>query len=116
MTQKENEKAYPVKTLHQFIYEINREYGKFKRGALLSIAISSLLLTGVLFVYIALIRRGIVDASDIILAVILVSFLAYSLYLMINQYRFFRKWENRMIRLADLEEQLMPELSEDKKA
>ncbi|MCW3996082.1 MAG: hypothetical protein NWE98_08055 [Candidatus Bathyarchaeota archaeon] len=110
---KENEKVYPVKTLHEFLYEIDRERSKFKRGALIGIFISSLLLIALVFVYIQLSKRGLVTASDIILAVILVSFLVYSLYLMAYQYRFFRKWEKRMTRLSRIEEELMPEKTEN---
>lgn len=113
MTKKETEEeVYPVRTLHEFIDEINREWGSFKKGALISIAISSLLFVAFVLVFIRTIARS-MEISDIILELLLGVFLAYSIYLMNHQYRFFRKWEKRMKRLTTLEEKLMPEKAED---
>ena len=106
MIDKEKEKAYPVRTLHEFLYEINREWSKFKKGALISIGISSVLFVAFVLVLIKSIQVGF-EASDIILELLLGSFLLYSIYLMSGQYRFFKRWEKRMTRLASLEEKLM---------
>ncbi len=115
MTDKETEQVYPVRTLHEFIDEINKEWGKFKKGALISIATSSLLLVATILVLVRTIVRG-MEISDIILELILAAFLVYSIYLMNHQYRFFRRWEKRMTRLNSLEEKLMPELNDDNQA
>ncbi len=115
MTQQENEKAYPVKTLHQFLSELDREWSRFKRGALISLFISSMLIIALVFVSIRALRIGLVDFGDVVFALILLAFLSYSVSLMVGQFRFFRKWEKRMTRLVNLEEKLMPEsLDEDK--
>lgn len=106
MIDKEKEKAYPVRTLHEFLYEINREWSKFKKGALISIGISSVLFVAFVLVLIKSIQVGF-EASDIILELLLGSFLLYSIYLMSGQYRFFKRWEKRMTRLTSLEEKLM---------
>lgn len=109
MTEQENERAYPVKTLHEFLSELDREWGRFKRGALISIFISSMLILALVSVAIRVLRLGLVDISDAIFAILLLTFLAYSVRLMVGQYRFFRRWEKRMDRLVNLEEKLMPE-------
>jgi len=106
MTDKEQEKAYPVKTLHEFLSEINQEWSKFKRGAVLSLISSSLLLVAFTLVFYRTIKTGF-EVSDVILELILLGFVIYSMYLMNGQYRFFRKWENRMTKLYGFEEKLM---------
>jgi hypothetical protein len=115
MTEKETEEIYPVRTLHEFVNEINREWGRFKKGALISIAISSMLFVAFVLILLRTLTHS-MEASDIILELVLGSVLAYNIYLRHHQYRFFRKWEKRLSRLNTLEEKLMPELAEDKPA
>jgi high-affinity Fe2+/Pb2+ permease len=112
MTEKDNEEVFPVRTIHQFLYQVERETNRFKRGAIISILISALMLVLLAFLSFETIRRGFV-ASGFILEVVLAGFLVYSIYLMSFQYRFFRRWEKRMSRLNLLEEKLMPEPSEE---
>ncbi len=113
MTEKDNGKKYPVRTLHEFIYEINREWGRFKKGSLLSITISLILLVASSLLIAYILKRS-MEVSDVILLLLLVVFLVYNIYLMIHQFRFFRKWENRMKQLTVIEEKLMPETEENK--
>jgi len=112
MTENEGEKAYPVKTLHEFLSELNREWSRFKRGSLISIFISSMLVIALVPIFIRSLRNGF-EITDIIFTIILLAFFLYSIRLMIIQYRFFRKWEYRMTRLVSLEEQLMSEKTEE---
>ncbi len=112
MTGKENEELYPVRTMHEFLYQVEHETNRFKRGAVISMLISALMLAVLAFVSYEIIPRGFV-ASGIILLVVLAGVLVYSIYLMSFQYRFFHKWENRLNRLNMLEEKLMPELNEE---
>jgi hypothetical protein len=109
MTQKENEETYPVKTVHQFLSELDREWGRFKRGALISAFISTMLILALITGSIIALRRGFGGVGDAIFIGLVLVFLVYSVYLMIGQFRFFRKWEKRMTRLVTLEEKLMPE-------
>ncbi len=44
MTENEPEQIYPVKTLHDFLSEFNKEWYRFKRGTLISLTILSTLL------------------------------------------------------------------------
>ncbi len=115
MTEKDKEEVYPVRTMHEFLYQVERETNRFKRGAVISILLSAVMLAAVGFVSIATISRG-VAASGVILLAILTGVLVYSIYLMSFQYRFFRRWEKRMNRLSMLEEKLMPELNEENAA
>jgi Na+-driven multidrug efflux pump len=115
MTNEKNEDAYPVRTIHDFVFEIQKEWGKFKTGALVTILTSSVLLIVFVLVFIRTIQDGL-GVSGIILELLLAAFLLYGLYLMNFQYRFFRKWEKRMNRLSLLEEKLMPEKNEENSA
>ncbi len=108
MTQKDNQEVYPVRTMHEFLYQVERETNRFKRGAVISIMLSAIMLAVVGFVSYATMSRG-VAASGVILLAILTGVLVYSIYLMSFQYRFFRKWEKRLNRLNALEEKLMPQ-------
>jgi len=116
MTKQEYEKTYPVKTVHEFLSEIDHEWGRFKRGAIISAFISIMLILALVSASIIALRRGLGDVGDTIFIGLLLAFLVYNVYLMIGQFRFFRKWEKRMTRLATLEEKLMPEISEQEAA
>ena len=115
MTDKENEEVYPLRTMHEFLYQVEQETNRFKRGAVISILLSAVMLAALGFVSYATLSRGFV-ASGVILMVVLAGVLVYSIYLMSFQYRFFRRWEKRMNRLSMLEEKLMPELSDENSA
>ncbi|MCW4028970.1 MAG: hypothetical protein NWE92_04910 [Candidatus Bathyarchaeota archaeon] len=110
MNQKDPEEVYPVRTMHEFLYQVEKETNRFKRGAVISIMVSALMLVVLVFVAYMTILRSFA-ASGIILLAVLAGVLVYSIYLMSFQYRFFRKWENRLNRLSMLEEKMMPELS-----
>ncbi len=107
MSEKENEKAYPVKTTHEFLAEMNHEWARFKRGAVFSTIIIVLVLVGFILGYWRLTMFNGFEVSDLILVGLLVAFLVYMIYLMATQYRFFRKWENRMKRVYGFEEKLL---------
>jgi hypothetical protein len=106
MSEKENQQDYPVKTTHEFLAEMNHEWARFKRGAVLSIVVCSFLLVGFVLVYLRISRTYGFEVSDLILVMLLVGFLVYTIYLMTSQYRFFRRWENRMKRIYGYEEKL----------
>ncbi len=111
MTDKENEEVYPLRTMHEFLYQVEHETNRFKRGAVISILLSAIMLVAVVFVTYATMSRGVV-ASGVILMAVLAGVLVYSIYLMSFQYRFFKRWEKRMDRLNALEQKLMPEDTE----
>ena len=108
----EQEKLYPVKSLHDFLYELDKEWGKFRTGALISmIASGSLLVFFVLRFLLLAIRR--VDVIDVMFLTFVAIILVYSVYAMLAQYRFFNKWERRIGLLLHLEEELMKKKLEE---
>lgn len=108
MSEGKPEKSYPIKSLHDFLSELDKEWSKFRTGSLISmIASGALLIFFVLrFLFLA-VRR--LDVVDVMFLVFVAVFLIYSIYAMISQYRFFNKWERRMGLLLHLEEELMSE-------
>jgi hypothetical protein len=112
MSEKEPEQVYPVKTLHDFLSEINREWQRFKRGTLASLFFLSIMLA----TFVPLFVRAVRYEWDLIMYVFLIglaAFLIYSIRVMISQYRFFRKWDHRREQLVNLEEKLMSEKLSD---
>ena len=100
------DEQYPVRSLHDFLAELDREYTKFRNGTLIGLASS-----GILFIIVvALILRirhfglGIVDFALLVIAAV---FLGYSVYAMYGQYRFLAKWERRIGLLRLTEEKLL---------
>ena len=107
MTEKDNQE-YPVRTMHEFLYQVEHETNRFKRGAVVSVFISAFMLVLMVLVVYAMLPRGF-SFSGITLLGVLAALLVYSIYLMSFQYRFFRKWEKRLSQLNQLEEKLMPQ-------
>ena len=106
MSEKEPEKIYPVRTLHEFLSELNREWKRFKRGTLATLFFLSILLVA----FIPLFIRAIRFEWDIFAYIFLIGLGAFLIYItraMVVQYRFFRKWGHRMEQLVSLEEKLM---------
>jgi hypothetical protein len=103
-----DEKLYPVRSLHDFMFEINREWTKFRNGTLIG-----LISSGILFLFVvSLILRtrrlglGLIDFSLLLIAGAL---LGYSIYAMYSQYRFFSRWERRVGLLLHMEENMLAE-------
>jgi uncharacterized membrane protein YbhN (UPF0104 family) len=106
MTQQEKQETYPLRTMHEFLYQVEHETNRFKRGAVISILISAFMLALIGVVSYELIPRGFA-VSGVILIAVLAGLLVYSIYLMSFQYRFFRRWEKRLNQLSALEAKLL---------
>jgi hypothetical protein len=109
------EKIYPVKSLHDFLSELEREWTKFRNGTLIGLVSSGILF---IIVVVLLIRTrhfglGLIDFVVLIFAGI---FLGYSIYAMYSQFRFFNKWERRVGLLLHIEEQMISEKIEETKS
>jgi cell division protein FtsW (lipid II flippase) len=100
----------PIRTLHDFLFEISEEWGRFRRGSLLTMIVTMLLF--LLFIpryfVLTLISR---DRFDTVIAVAIIIALLYSVYLAFCQYRFYQRWERRIGLLLHLEAQLLDEKS-----
>ena len=116
MDEEKADKPYPVKSLHDFLFELDREWSKFRNGTLIGLLSSGFLFVVVLWL-ILIIRRlpglGLVAFLFLVVAGV---FLGYSIYAMYSQYRFFNKWERRIGLLLHLEEQMLAEKLEDQSA
>jgi len=107
MTEEKQGKTYPVKSLHDFLSELDREWGKFRTGSLVGMVASIALIVFFLRFLLLAIRR--IDVIDVMLLVFVTVFLIYSVYAMFAEYRFFHRWERRMGLLLHLEEELLSE-------
>jgi hypothetical protein len=112
--EKIEDKQYPVKSLHDFLFELDKEWSKFRNGALISLISSSIMFIIVVGVLIR-VRRLSLGPADFILLVLAGVFLAYSIYAMYAQYRFFSRWERRVDLLLKTEQDLLTEKLDDKK-
>jgi membrane protein implicated in regulation of membrane protease activity len=116
MGEEKSERPYPLKSLHDFLTELDREWNKFKMGSLIGIITSgALLLFLVRLILLQLARppRLILD-MDLLFLIFAAIFLIYSMYALFAQYRFLRRWERRIGLLLHLEEQLIGEKLEEK--
>jgi hypothetical protein len=113
MIKKEQEKRYPLRTLHEFLSELNREWRSFKRGTLATLVLLSISLVAVVPLFFRAIRFEL-DIFAYVFLIGLGAFLIYLIRIMVTQYRFFRKWGYRLEQLVNLEEKLMGETFEGK--
>ena len=108
LSDNERRRQLPVRTLHDFLLEIDEEWSRFRRGSLLTMIITILLF--LLFIpryfVLTLISR---DRFDTFIALAIIVALFYSIYLAFRQYRFYQRWERRIGLLLHLEEQLLKE-------
>ena len=108
MDESRKEPGLPLRTLHEFLFEINREWDKFRTGSLVSI-ITSLLLFFLLLprFFIVTLRRG--GPLDKLFVLAVIGILIYNAYLAYSQHAFYRRWEKRMGLLLHLEEEVLGE-------
>jgi hypothetical protein len=100
------EPVYPVQSLHEFISQLDKEWTKFRNGALIGLISSGVLFLLVVGLILRTHRLGL-GLVDFVLLIIAGVFLAYSIYAMYSQFRFFQKWERRVSTLARMEEQFL---------
>jgi len=106
--------TYPLRTMHDFFEELGKEWEKFKLGAM-----GGTLASGILLIFairlliidlrIFRFRRSFFDLLDVAFSLIAVACLGYCVYSLLQQYFFFRKWQERLGRLKLLEEKLLGE-------
>lgn len=113
MTEEKNEKIYPVKSLHDFLFELDKEWSKFRNGTLIGLTSSGILFAIVLWLILRtrVLGLGLLEFLFLLFAGV---FLGYSIYAMFAQYRFFNKWERRIGLLLHLEEQILAGKLEEK--
>jgi hypothetical protein len=113
---KENseDKIYPVKSLHDFLSELDKEWTKFRNGTLIGLFSSGILFLLVVWLLLRTRHFGL-GLIDFVLLLFAGIFLGYSIYAMYSQFRFFNRWERRVGLLLHMEEEILSEkLSEQK--
>ena len=104
--------TYPLRTLHDFLLDLEREWDKFRTGSLVGIVLSGLLL----FFIVRMINLRLLFRPrmflDTLFLLFIIFLLLYSIYMFYEQYKFFKRWEKRIGLLIHLEERLMKETVE----
>ncbi len=116
MTRESNEeKIYPVKSLHDFLFELDKEWTKFRNGTIIGLASSGILFLLVVWLLIRIRHFGL-GLIDFVLLFIAGILLGYSIYAMYSQYRFFSKWERRVGLLLHMEEEIFAQKLDETKS
>jgi len=115
MSKKEDLESYPIRSLHDFLTELNKEWDRFRTASLIGIVTSGALLFFLIIRFLNLLRMirkppGLIGVIDEFIFLILVAvFVIYEISLLFGQYKFFKKWERRVGLLLHLEEKLLKE-------
>ena len=116
MSENEDTESYPLRSLHDFLSELDREWDAFRTASLIGIITSGILLAFVIIRLLSLfafLRRSGVGVftifDDLIFLILVVAFVIYEIFLFVRQYKFYKKWERRIGMLMHLEKRLMGE-------
>ncbi len=107
-----DDKQYPVRSLHDFLSELDKEWTKFRNGTLIGLASSGILFIVVVWLLLRTRHFGL-GLIDFVLLIFAGIFLGYSIYAMYSQYRFFNRWERRVGLLLHMEEQILYEKTDE---
>ena len=107
MTEKQREEAQlPLRSIHDFLFEIESEWNSFRTGSLLSLIVNILLFLLFLPRYLLVtLRQG--GPFDTVIVLAIGGLLIYSAYMAWKQYKFYQRWEKRIALLIHLEEELL---------
>jgi hypothetical protein len=115
MTQQtKEEQQYPIKSLHDFLAELDSEWSKVRNGSLIGLASSTILFLIVVGIILRIRRIGL-GLVDFVLLLFAGAFLVYSIYVLYRQFRFFNRWERRVGLLLHLEEEMLAEKLKESK-
>jgi cobalamin biosynthesis protein CobD/CbiB len=101
------ETVYPLRSLHDFLYELDKEWDRFRTGSLIGVIVSFVLLLASFLLMLAALKEGALLA--VILMIVIVGALVYTVSALFAQHRFFRKWERRIGLLLHMEEKILSE-------
>src|SRR5208337_1406648 len=102
------DKQYPVRSLHDFLFELEKEWTKFRNGTLIGLASSAILFIVVVWLIFRTHHFGL-GLVGFVLLILAAVVLGYSIYAMVAQYRFLNKWERRIGLLLHMEEEMLTE-------
>ena len=101
------ETRYPLRSLHDFLYELDKEWDRFRTGSLIGVIVScALLLFSFARLLTALRNRAV---FDLIFMLVVIAALVYTISALLAQHRFFKRWERRIGLLLHLEEKIISE-------
>ena len=106
MEESKKESRLPLRTFHDFFFELSEEWDKFRRGSMWSIVTTVLIF--LLFIpryLIATLKTP--NRFDTLVALVIVAALFYNIYLSYKQHSFYSRWEKRLGLLLHLEEQIL---------
>ncbi len=110
---KESE-SLPLKSLHDFLSELDKEWTKFRTAALIGIITSGMLIVFLIFRFLNLLwrirnlgLRFIEVLDEFVFIALVIAFVSYEIYLLVGQHKFFARWERRVALLLNLEERLI---------
>jgi hypothetical protein len=106
------EKRYPLRSLHDFLYELDKEWDRFRTGSLIGLVVSGALLVFSVFRFLSALRNRAV--FDIIFMLIIIVALVYTVSALLAQHRFFKRWERRIGLLLHMEEEILGEELDEK--
>ena len=106
MDEERREPALPLRTLHDFLFELNEDWDKFRRGSMWSMVTTVVLF--VLFIprYLIITLKT-PNRLDTLIALGIIAALCYGVYLSYNQHSFYSRWEKRLGLLLHLEERIL---------
>lgn len=107
MNKQESDRAYPVKSLHDFLSELDEEWNKFRTGSLVGLIVSCVLLVFSSLSMLGALAEG--KILEFLFMVMIIIFLVYTVFALYAQHKFFRRWERRIGLLLHLEESLIQE-------
>ena len=108
-------KSYPIKSLHDFLFELDQEWTKFRNGTLFALVSSGFLFIIVIWLILRTRHFGL-NLIDFIFFIAAAIISAYTIYAMYSQYRFLNRWERRLGVLVQVEEQMFSEKLEETKS
>ena len=106
------ESKYPIRSLHDFLYELNKEWDRFRTGSLIGVLVSGALLIFSLFRVLSAVRNR--AFFDFIFMVLIIGALVYTISALYAQHQFFKKWERRIGMLLHMEEKILNEDKDEK--
>ncbi len=107
MSEKKDETKYPLRSLHDFLSELDKEWDKFRTGSLIGVIVSCALLLFSIFRLLAALRNR--ALLDFLFMIVIIASLVYTVSALWAQHRFFRRWERRIGLLLHLEEKIISE-------
>jgi len=117
MSRKDEEASYPLRSLHDFLTALDKEWDRFRTAAIVGIVTTGILLVFVVYRILALLvalrRHGVIPAfEDVVFFLFVGVFAAYEISLLVRQHRFFQRWERRIGALLYLEDTIMKKIDE----